>query len=107
MSKGKTVLGVAFGAVAGFVTGILVAPKSGKQTRQDLHDVALKSKDTIIEKADEAKEFAESKAKQAKAKAEEVIGDVTDKANELKDRTEQAVQGAKKGFNKKPKTNKK
>lgn len=106
MSKAKVALSAAFGAVAGFVTGILVAPKSGKETRQDLRDVALKSKDTIIDKADDAKEFAEAKAKQAKAKAEEVIGDVTDKAVEIKNRAEQAVEGAKKGFSKKPSTKK-
>ena len=107
MSKARVALGAAFGAVAGFITGVLIAPKSGKETRQDIHDVALKSKDSIIEKADEAKDFAEAKAKQAKSKAEEVIGEVTDKAVEIKGRAEQAVEGAKKGFSKKPSTKKK
>lgn len=107
MSKIKIALGAAFGAVAGFVTGVLVAPKSGKDTRHDIQEAALKSKDTIIEKADEAKGFAEEKAKQAKVKAEEVIHEVVDKATELKSRAEQAVDGAKKGFDKKPPVKKK
>lgn len=107
MSKGKIALGAAFGAIAGFVTGILVAPKSGKETRQDIKDVAVKTKDTVVEKAEDAKEFAGQKAQEVKAKADEVIGDVTDKAVELKGRTEQAVEGAKKGFSKKPKATKK
>jgi len=107
MSKGKIALGAAFGAIAGFVTGILIAPKSGKETRQDIKDVAVKTKDTAVEKAGEAKDFAEQKAKDVKAKAEEVVGDVTDKAAEISRRTEQAVEGAKKGFSKKPKATKK
>ena len=107
MSKAKVALGAAFGAVAGFITGVLVAPKSGKEARQDIHDAALRSKDTIVEKAEEAKDFAEVKAKQAKEKADEVIGEVTDKAVEYKNRAEQAVEGAKKGFAKKPSTKKK
>lgn len=107
MSKGKVALGAAFGAVAGFITGVLVAPKSGKATRQDIHDAALRSKDVIVEKAEEAKDYAEGKAKQAKAKADEVISEVTDKAVEYKDRAEQAVVDAKKGFAKKPTAKKK
>ncbi len=107
MSKGKAAAGVVFGAIAGFVTGILIAPKSGKETRQDIKDVATKTKDTAAEKAGEVKDLAEKKARQVKGKAEEFIGEAADKANELKGRTEQAVAGAKKGFSKKPTTKKK
>lgn len=102
MSKAKVALGAAFGAVAGFITGVLMAPKSGKETREDIKDVALKTKDTVVDEAEKAKDFAEEKASQVRAKAEEVIGDVTDKAVEYKGRAEQAVEGAKKGFSKKP-----
>lgn len=107
MSKAKVALGAAFGAVAGFVTGVLLAPKSGKDTRQDIKDVATQSKETALEKAGEAKDYAGQKAQEVKAKAEEVIEEVTDKATELKGRAEQAIEGAKKGFSKKPKTTKK
>ena len=107
MAKGKVALGALFGAVAGFVTGILVAPKSGKETRQDIKEAAGKAKDTAVEKAGEAKEFAEEKTKEMTAKAKQVSKDVSDKAVELKDRTEQAVEGAKKGCAKKPKSAKK
>ena len=106
MANGKLALGAVFGAIAGFVTGVLVAPKSGKETREDLKHVAVSTKDTVVEKAEDAKDLAEKKAKEAKAWGEEVVGDVSGKATEYKSRAEQAVEGAKKGFNSKPKTKK-
>src|SRR3546814_18321628 len=45
-----------FATVAGFAAGILMAPKSGKETRAELK-----------QKADQAKQTAELKADQAKA----------------------------------------
>lgn len=94
-SNGKIALGAAIGAaagaVAGFVTGILTAPKSGKETRGDIANTADKTKKEVIKKATEVK-----------AKAGTVAEDVVDKAEELRERTEQAVAGAKKGFNTKP-----
>ncbi len=117
MSKGKVVAGAFFGAIAGFVAGILTAPKSGKETREDIKNASLKAKDTAVEKAEDARDFVVEKAGEAKdaatktaqevkAKASEVVEDATDKAVELKGRTEQAIEGAKKGFAKKPKAKK-
>ena len=106
MPSGKVALGAVFGAIAGFVTGVLVAPKSGKETRADLKRTATDTKGTVIENANKAKGAAEKKAQEVKNWGEEVVEDVTGKANELKGRTEQAVEGAKKGFNAKPKTKK-
>ena len=106
MSKGKLAAGAVFGAIAGFVTGVLLAPKSGKQTREEIKGAALKTKGTVADEAEKAKDFAEEKVKQVRSKAEGVVDDVTDKATELKGRAERAIEGAKKEFNKKP-TNKK
>ena len=102
MSKGKLAIGAVFGAIAGFVGGVLLAPKSGKETRGDIKDAALKAKDTVVDEAEKAKDFAEEKVKQVRGKADEVVADVSGKANDLKGRAEQAVEGAKKGFSKKP-----
>ena len=107
MSKGKLAIGAVFGAVAGFVTGVLLAPKSGKETRKDIKGAALKAKNNVVDEAEKAKDFAEEKVKQVRNKAETVVDDVAGKANDLKNRAEQAVEGAKKGFNKKPTTKKK
>ena len=49
---------VVFATVAGFAAGILMAPKSGKETRADLK-----------KKAEEAKQTAELKAEQAQVVA--------------------------------------
>ncbi|MCA1806602.1 MAG: YtxH domain-containing protein, partial [Actinobacteria bacterium] len=39
--SGKFAIGAVFAAAAGYVTGILTAPKSGKETRKDIHDTAV------------------------------------------------------------------
>ncbi len=36
MSKGKIIVGTVIGAVAGVITGLLMAPKSGQEIRTDL-----------------------------------------------------------------------
>lgn len=38
----KLALGALFGIITGFVAGLLTAPKSGKETRQDIKDTAGK-----------------------------------------------------------------
>lgn len=42
-TKWLTVIGL-FGAVGGYVAGILTAPKSGKETRKDIKDTAIKAR---------------------------------------------------------------
>ncbi|MGZ6005088.1 MAG: YtxH domain-containing protein [Candidatus Saccharimonadales bacterium] len=103
----------AFGAViaaaAGYLAGVLTAPKSGKETRQDVKDAAIKAKqeaekqlkamhselDQLLNQAKNgakklkkgaAEEFASviTKAQFAKQKAREILsviheGDATDK----------------------------
>ena len=56
----KTLAKVIIAGAAGFVAGILVAPKSGKETRAD-----------IVAKAEETKEFATEKAAQVAQAAKE------------------------------------
>jgi gas vesicle protein len=43
------------GAIAGAVAGILLAPKSGEETRRDLRGYARKAEEEVIEKAREAR----------------------------------------------------
>lgn len=40
----KLAIGTAIAAAAGYVTGILTAPKSGKETRKDIQSAAVKAK---------------------------------------------------------------
>lgn len=46
---------IALATAAGFVAGILVAPKSGKETRQDIKDKAVEAKHVAAEKAEQVK----------------------------------------------------
>lgn len=47
---GKFAIGAVFAAVFGYLAGILTAPKSGKETRKDIHDAATKARDEAEEK---------------------------------------------------------
>lgn len=92
MSKAKFALGALVGAAAGLVAGFLTAPKSGKETREDLKRKANEIKDTTSEKVEKIRSQAEEKA-----------GEMRDRAEEMRIRTENAVEGARKGFNKRVK----
>ncbi len=114
----KVVVGAFFGAVAGFAAGILTAPKSGKETRKDLKQAAdkvkdvtseeaVKVRDTAVKTAGDVKRKAEAAAHEVAHKAKDVAEDTKERADELKGRVEQAVDGARKGFAKKPAASKK
>ena len=98
MSKGKIALGAVVGAVAGFVTGILTAPKSGKETQADVKEAAIKLKSSATTEAAKLKESGEEFVKNAQKGAQDVLNDVGERADDLKTRTNNAVEGAKKGF---------
>jgi len=72
------------GVVIGLVTGVLFAPKKGKQTRKEIVDKSRelvdKSKKTIADTLDKTKEFT----KESKCKFDEVIGIVTPKKEKKK-----------------------
>lgn len=87
MSKGKFAIGAILGTAAGFIAGIVSAPKTGEKTR-----AGLKAK------ADKVKVDLTKKAEMVSSEAQDVVEDVKEKASDLKDRTERAVEGAKKGF---------
>ncbi len=92
MSKGKFALGAVFGALVGTITGVLIAPKSGKETREDL-----------MKKAEELKENSGELVDKAKKESKKVGDKVMKTADDLKDRTERAVDSAKKEFKKESK----
>jgi len=98
MSKGKFALGALFGAAAGLVTGILTAPKSGKETREDIKTKAKEVKVDVTKKVESAASEANEIAEDVKSKAQDFAEDAKTSASDLKDRTERAVEGAKKGF---------
>jgi len=100
MSKGKFALGALIGGAIGAVAALLTAPKSGKETREDLKKKVSDIKSDTEKKAKDAKKQVETVAKDVKDKAEATANDVKAQAEELKKRTENAVEGAKAGFKK-------
>lgn len=76
-----TILGTAIGAVA----GVLLAPKSGEETREEIavksKEVAESVKETVNLKMEEAKEWKEKATADFKSKAEKVM-DTTEAISE-------------------------
>lgn len=70
------VMKVMLAAVGGFVAGVLLAPKSGAETRKDLHKQMNKAKKVAATKAHQAKAAASDGAKIAKVGAKEVETEV-------------------------------
>lgn len=50
-------VGLAVGALAGAIAGILLAPKSGKETREDIKRYLIEMKDKIAEEIGDASKF--------------------------------------------------
>ena len=98
MAKGKFAIGALIGIAAGFMTGILTAPKSGKETRTELKLKALEAKDEAIIKANEAKRKAGDVAEDVVENASKVADTVADKivetTQDLKLKTDQAAKDA-------------
>lgn len=65
--KSKFALGAILGAAAGAVAGLLFAPKSGEDTREDLKRKAEELESEAKDKAGAAKSKAETTAREAKS----------------------------------------
>lgn len=90
MSKGKFALGALLGAAVGAASGLLFAPKSGKETRED-----------IKKHAQDAYKDIEKTGKDVAQNTEDAVDNVKKQAEDFRGRAERAIDGAKKGFNSK------
>jgi gas vesicle protein len=88
----------------GVVTGLLTAPKSGKETREDIKNKAGEIKGSAERKLKEAhKELgklsdeAKLKAKELQGKAKEEAEELGKKADELRERVKAAITSIKSG----------
>lgn len=105
MAKDKKFgLGILIGAVAGVITGLLTAPKSGKETRQDIKNKAGEIKGTAERKLKDAHKELDKLSNEAKARAKDLQGKAKDemdayakKADELKERVKSAITSIKSG----------
>jgi gas vesicle protein len=71
-SSSKWAFGAIFTGVAGFLAGILMAPKSGKDTRKDIKDAAI-----------QAKTEAEKKLKSVHSELNKTLNDVKTHGDKL------------------------
>lgn len=85
MSKktGKFALGAIAAAVGGYVAGVLTAPKSGKETREDIKDTAVKAR---IE--------AERRLKVAHSELQDMVKKAQDKLSTTTEKSKQGMQDA-------------
>lgn len=95
MGKRKFGVGLVIGGIAGLVAGLLTAPKSGKETREDLKRKADKVKTETAKHAEEVREKATEVADQAKETAQKV-----------KEVADTAAEGMRRGFGATTKTDK-
>lgn len=88
MGKIDTVI---LAAVGGFIAGVLVAPKSGKETRQDLTDKATELKDKAARGMDEIKSGASSVGQEIKEGAQSVKEEVTRRGDAVKEEADETA----------------
>lgn len=87
-STGKFVLAGLLGAVAGAIGGLLFAPQSGKETREDIAELANKItkqvKTGVTDTKDRVKEVFGNASEEAIEKYKEIRGKIVDKVAALK-----------------------
>ena len=103
--KSDLIIGLLLGTAIGACAAILFAPKSGKETRKQITDIAKGQKDLLKDAkdkagnlADEAKDKLESAADYADEKVDEVAGEAKGKWNEAADEAEKTADKVKRHF---------
>lgn len=88
MKKAKFGLGLVLGAIAGVVTGLLAAPKPGKETRKDIKRKAEDMRDDAMDRAEDLKKHAQNKAQDLKERVQEY----RNKGERVADKTAKALE---------------
>jgi len=109
----KLAAGAALGGLLGYVAGILTAPKSGKQTRQDIANKAGEVKNEAVDQLEKANDelnsaltLAKSKSTQVNAKAKAGYNDAVVKAKDAQNKASQVLKAARAGEAEDPDLNK-
>lgn len=86
MSLGKFLTGFAIGGAVGAIAGILLAPKSGKETREDL-----------VNASKEIYSKAEGTVKDIQTKADDVISELQQKGENIISNVQNFIEKQKEG----------
>ena len=104
MAKRRFGLGIIIGAIAGVVAGLLTAPKSGKETRDDIKNKAMDVNGVAERRLKDAhKELcvlsdeAKKKTVKLQGKASKELEELISKADALKDKIKIAITSIKSG----------
>ncbi|MEQ8909769.1 MAG: YtxH domain-containing protein [Vicingaceae bacterium] len=73
-NTGKVLLAVAAGAAAGLVAGVLLAPASGEETRENLKKQGDKLKKDLSRKMEDISDESKEKLESLKKTASSVVG---------------------------------
>lgn len=92
MNKGINIIA---GAAAGFIAGMLLAPKSGKETRQDIKNKAHKAKKAADEKAEHMKGAVKEGMTTFRNSAKDAGEELNDFAQSAKDHAARVADEAK------------
>ena len=80
-NTGNTLIALITGAIVGTGIGLLYAPQSGKETRQQIKDEALKAKEKISDEYDHLSDQVSDFAETAKEKFEDQVEKLFKRAN--------------------------
>jgi gas vesicle protein len=109
----KIAIGAIVAGIAGYISGILTAPKSGKETREDIADKAWETKDSVEMQLHDLNDELQSLIKEAKvktvalsAKAREEFNESVVKAKDAQNKASTVLKAAKAGEASDPDLNK-
>ncbi len=80
----KLAMGMSFAATLGAAAGMLFAPKSGKETRDELNKKAANAAETIKEKIEKNIEQVKDNANKAAHEISKAVDDIQEKTEEIK-----------------------
>ena len=86
------------GLGVGVAVGMLLAPRSGEETRQLLREKADESKDYLRTKADESREFVKRRGAELRDSASDLIDRSKDAISRQKDQLAMAVEAGKQAY---------
>jgi gas vesicle protein len=101
---GNFITGLVIGGLAGAATMLLLAPQSGKETRQRIRQKTLELRDQtkatmegtvgqIREKADQLKSDVRERAVELRGQGQEVLMEQLDRVSEAAEKGKRAIQG--------------